>query len=225
MPVAYESAEIPQMDPTVQAVVDQVTAATKRDDWFRPTVMTNSPVDTNAVDGAIAEALGNIGKPSSPRQASMPPVINGRFADNVPRTLINTESGGNWFATNDEVGSNGKVGHDGILQFGDSRLQDAKRAGIIPSDMTREQFRMNMDAQIAVSNWHFADIDNRIQSQGLDRFLGSNVGGVNISMNALRGMAHLGGFSGMAQFLTSGGKYNPSDAYGTSLRDYGQKHG
>lgn len=222
MPVTYESADLPKMDPTVQAVVDQVRSSLQSNDWFRSS---NSSVDANAVDGAIAETLGNIGKPSSPRQTPVPPVIHGGFAANVPRTLIKTESGGNWFASNDVTGHGGHVGHDGILQFGESRLEDAKRAGIIPADMTREQFRNNINAQIATSNWHFSDIDNRIKSNGLDQYLGQNVGGVNITMNALRGMAHLGGFSGMAKYLNTGGQYNPADAYGTSLKDYGRTHG
>ena len=38
-------------------------------------------------------------------------------------------------------------------------------------------------------------------------------------------MAHLGGIGGAAQFLQSGGQYNPADSNGTSLRDYGLRHG
>jgi hypothetical protein len=146
------------------------------------------------------------------------------FANNVPPSLINTESGGNFGATNDVTGSGGKKGHFGILQFGQDRLLDAKRAGVIPEDMTPEQFTRSKEAQVAVSNWHFSDIDKRIQSNGYDRYLGMNVGGKPLTMNGMRAIAHLGGFGGLSQFLSSGGSYNPADAYGTSLAKYGRIH-
>lgn len=146
------------------------------------------------------------------------------FADNVPRSLISTESGGNWRASNQETGSSGREGHFGILQFGQDRLDDARRAGVIPADMTPEQFLQSEPAQIAATNWHFADIDERIRSNGLDRYVGQEVGGVPMSWNGMRAMAHLGGFNGMVRFLRSGGKYNPSDSFGTSLAMYGRRH-
>ena len=146
------------------------------------------------------------------------------FNENVPLSLIHTESSGRWNAENNVEGANGKKGHYGILQFGHARLSDAIQAGAIPQ-MTPEQFMGNSKAQIAAANWHFNDIDRRIFKNGLDRYLGQNVGGVNITMDALRAMAHLGGFGGMRSYLRTGGGDNRADAYGTSLRKYGQIHG
>lgn len=146
------------------------------------------------------------------------------FNDNVPRSLIGTESGGNWFAKNNERGSGGKNGHFGILQFGHDRLTDAKNAGVIPQDMTPEQFMKSEQAQISSANWHFDDIDNRIRKNGYDRLIGQNVGGVTMSWDGMRSMAHLGGFGGLSKFITSGGKSNPSDSFGTSLSAYGKTH-
>lgn len=145
------------------------------------------------------------------------------FDDNVPRSLIGTESSGDFSAENGVAGSGGK-GHFGILQFSQGRLEDAKRAGVIPSDMTPQQFKASKEAQVNVSNWHFDDIDRRIQSNGYDRYLGQNLGGTPITMNGMRAIAHLGGFGGLSKFLTSGGSYNPADAYGTSLSKYGRVH-
>ena len=54
--------------------------------------------------------------------------------------LIGSESGGDWTATNDAVGSGGKVGHFGRGQFGQARLEDAKNAGILPSYVTPGMF-------------------------------------------------------------------------------------
>lgn len=161
-------------------------------------------------------------------KGSLAPIANDRFAqagfaDNVPRTLIGTESGGNWMAENDEVGSGGKAGHFGILQFGHDRLEDVFRAGIIPR-MTPEQFKKNEGAQIAAANWHFADIDSRIRKAGFDSMINKTVGGAPITWNGMRAMAHLGGFGGLSKYLNSGGAHNPADAYGTSLKDYAITH-
>lgn len=140
-------------------------------------------------------------------------------------SLIGTESGGNWSAQNSEVGSGGKAGHFGRLQFGQARLEDAKNAGIIPASMTPGQFMADPTAQQAVESWHFNDIDRQAEAMGLNSYIGQNVGGATITPEAIRAMAHLGGIGGAAKFLKTGGKYNPSDAYGTSLLDYARKHG
>ena len=41
--------------------------------------------------------------------------------------------------------------------------------------------------------------------------------------DGLRAVAHLGGKSGMAQYVKSDGKFNPSDELGTSLEDHYNK--
>ncbi len=140
-------------------------------------------------------------------------------------SLIGTESGGNWSAQNDEIGAGGQAGHFGRLQFGQARLQDAKNAGIIPAGMTPTQFMADPSAQQAVESWHFSDIDNQAAKMGLNSYIGQTIGGAKITPAAIRAMAHLGGIGGAAKFLNTGGKYNPSDAYGTSLLDYALKHG
>lgn len=134
-------------------------------------------------------------------------------------SLVNSESGGNWNALNE-------FGYGGRLQFGDARLADAARAGIIPQGLTGAQFsQLSPEQQMAVESWHFEDIDRRAGEMSLDSYIGQNIGGVNITPDAIRAMAHLGGIGGAQRFIESGGQYNPSDAYGTSLSDYGQRHG
>ena len=90
--------------------------------------------------------------------------------------------------------------------------------------MTPEQFKANPKAQVAVSNWHFNDIDNNIRKNGYDQMVGQSIGGVPISMDGMRAMAHLGGFGGLSKFITSGGTHNPADSFGTSLAAYGKRH-
>lgn len=142
-----------------------------------------------------------------------------------PASLIRTESGGNWQAYNNEVGAGGHAGHGGRLQFGTARLQDAARAGVVPEMTAAEFARQPQEVQARVEQWHFSDIDAQAERMGLGRFIGQNVGGVTITQNGLRAMAHLGGIGGAARFLNSGGQHNPSDAYGTSLLDYARTHG
>lgn len=140
-------------------------------------------------------------------------------------TLVQTESGGNWGASNNVTGAGGLSGHFGRLQFGQARLQDAMRAGAIPEGITPQQFMADPAMQQRAERWHFSDIDQQAKARGLDRYLGQTVGGIPITQNSIRAMAHLGGIGGASKFLESGGAHNPADAYGTSLADYARKHG
>ncbi len=62
---------------------------------------------------------------------------------NILGSLARTESGGSFQASNQEVGAGGMRGHFGRLQFGRARLQDAERAGVLPSGTTPEMFMAN----------------------------------------------------------------------------------
>ena len=167
---------------------------------------------------------GSAGGPASGASGAPLPSAGSQWASAVG--LMKNESGGNYAAQNNAVGSGGKRGHFGALQFGQDRLADAKNAGVIPQDMTPEQFRTSgKDVQDKVADWHFSDIDAQAQRMGLDKFYGQNVGGVTINRDSIRGMAHLGGINGVQRFITSGGKSNPADENGTKLSDYGQRFG
>lgn len=158
---------------------------------------------------------------SDPRQD-----VSGAFSgsaaasgQNFPMSLVQSESGGNWQALNSE-------GYGGRLQFGKDRLADAARAGVIPAGMTGAQFsQLPPEAQQAVEQWHFADIDRQAERMGLNSYIGQTVAGIPITQDGIRAMAHLGGIGGAAKFLQSGGQYNPADSNGTSLADYAIKHG
>jgi len=141
----------------------------------------------------------------------------------IPQSLIQNESGGDWAAQNNAKGYGGKRGHFGRLQFGHGRLQDYSTAhGIGP--IAPQAFMNAPELQKKVEQWHFNDIDDYVANKGLDRYIGSDVGGVRITPDALRSMAHLGGNRGLEKFLTSDGGYNPADANGTRLSDYGSRH-
>lgn len=145
-------------------------------------------------------------------------------AQGLPASLIRTESGGNFRALNNEQGAGGR-GHGGRGQFGHARLADAARAGVIPAGTTPQQFaQMPEPVQIRVENWHANDINQQIAKRGLDRFVGQNIGGTTVTPQGMLAVAHLGGIGGLDKFLNSGGQYNPSDSFGTSLSNYLATH-
>lgn len=167
----------------------------------------------------ILGANPNYGGPNDPEQIgadAMSAIGRGGYRD----SLIGTESGGNFAAQNNEVGSGGARGHFGRVQFGHARLQDAMNAGVIPQGTTPEQFMASPEMQKATEDWHFADLE-----QQLSPLVGAVVNGKPLDMGALVAMGHLGGAGGARKFVETGGGYNPSDSFGTSLADYAAKHG
>ena len=138
---------------------------------------------------------------------------DGAVEEGLPLFLRKSESGDNFAADND-------LGYVGRGQFGEARLTDAKRAGVIPPDLTMEQFKSDPNIQEAVEKWHVSDVNNYIQDRGLGAFVGKSIKGIPVTDQGLLAVAHLGGKGGMNKFLKSGGEYDPSDANGTRLSDY-----
>lgn len=140
--------------------------------------------------------------------------------------LTRNESGGKSNAENNAVGAGGKVGHFGLLQFGEGRLTDGKNAGVIPKNMTPQQFRdSSVDFQNKVADWHFDDIDKKAAAAGLGKHYGRVINGVTINQDSIRAMAHLGGINGVEQFINTNGAYDKADRNKTKMSDYGKKYG
>ncbi|MBO6507984.1 MAG: hypothetical protein JJ979_05795 [Roseibium sp.] len=135
--------------------------------------------------------------------------------DDINSSLAHTESGGRYDIRNSE-------GYTGKYQFGQERLNDFNRAN--GSKYTTDDLLKSPELQETVQNWHIGDIDKYITDNELSGFVGQEIGGVKLTQNSLRAMAHLGGNAGMKRFLQSGGRYNPSDSNGTSLLDYARTH-
>jgi hypothetical protein len=136
------------------------------------------------------------------------------MAQTFREALGQSESGGDYDVVN-------TLGYSGKYQWGPDRLADYNKA--MGTSYSMEDFLANPAVQEDAQAWHENDIMNYVFEKGLDRYLGSTVSGVTMTPEAMISMAHLGGKSGMRQFVESGGEYNPEDAYGTSLRDYAQK--
>ena len=101
----------------------------------------------------------------------------------------------------------------GKYQFGAARLADYKTAS--GKRFTQDEFKADSALQDKVAAWHIQDIDKAIDA------LGDKASQYN--RDGLRAVAHLGGKSGMAKYVQSGGTYNPEDQLGTSLKDYYDK--
>ena len=171
--------------------------------------------------GAFGADGAEFDAPPSTGLAGRRPPRKGAF----PASLVQSESGGNWKAFNNEVGAGGVRGHGGRLQFGYARLQDAAKAGVIPKGMTAQEFsRQSPEVQMAVEDWHFSDIDRRIESNDLEKYIGKKINGITVTIDGMRAVAHLGGMNGLIRYLRSDGTRNPADSFGTSLTDYMRMH-
>ena len=98
----------------------------------------------------------------------------------------------------------------GKLQIGEARLKDYQKA--TGTKFTQQAFKNNLALQDRVAALHLNDIDKAIDA------LGEHAKAYN--RDGLRATAHISGKTGMKKFVQSKGKYNPSDALGTSAQDY-----
>mgnify|MGYP003109821523 FL=1 len=101
----------------------------------------------------------------------------------------------------------------GLLQFGKARLTDYKKA--TNTKFTQDDFVKDVDLQEKVALWHIKDIDKLIDK--------TKNKGKYTNRNGLRAVAHLGGRTGMIEFVETQGKYNPADEEGTTLQEFYDK--
>jgi len=92
-----------------------------------------------------------------------------------------------------------------------------------PEVKTLKDFLGNTAAQNAVFDIHIKKMDDEIKSNGLERFIGTNVGGIPISKEGIYAMAHLGGMGGAKAALE--GNDVRHDANGTSVLSYARLGG
>ena len=163
----------------------------------------------------VEELLGIKPYTYTPQPKGLPLVD--RHAQPIATTLPNTDP---FVDRLKQIESSGKLSaeyqtkygqtYSGLYQFGAARLADYKSAS--GDRFTQDEFKQDAALQEKVMAWHLSDIDQTIAGLG-DKAQGYNKDG-------LRAVAHLGGKSGMAKDVKSGGTYDPSDELGTSLSDY-----
>lgn len=109
----------------------------------------------------------------------------------------------------------------GAYQFSEPRLKEYKEAS--GEYFSQDDFLADPDLQARVMDWHEQDIMDYVMSKGLDQYMGQEIRGVPVDPASIMAMAHLGGRSGMRQFIETGGEYDPNDKFGTKISDYGKK--
>lgn len=87
-----------------------------------------------------------------------------------------------------------------------------------PEVKTIKDFLGNTAAQNAVFDLHTAKMDEEIKKNGLEKYIGTNVGGIPITKEGIYAMAHLGGMGGAKAALEGNDVRN--DANGTSVISY-----
>jgi hypothetical protein len=161
--------------------------------------------------------------------------------DGFQGALKKQESSGNPAKVN-------QLGYAGLYQFGAPRLADmgvytpgpgeslkgwsetsanapGKWSGTFnlpgrPDIKTLKDFLASPSAQEEAFQIHTAKMDKEIQQNGLDKYIGKEVGGQLITREGLYAMMHLGGAGGAKRTLESDGKDSPKDANGTSVLSY-----
>lgn len=120
--------------------------------------------------------------------------------------LIYSESSGNPNAT--RVNKDGRR-FSGLVQMGEARLEDYNKAN--KATVRLDDFKGNPDLERDVISWHIRDLTKLAEEMSAK---------TGMDVNGLVAVGHLGGRTGMANFATSGGKYNKEDELGTSLMEY-----
>ena len=118
-------------------------------------------------------------------------------------------------------------GYMGKYQFGNDRLTDYKNA--TEETFTNKEFLNNLELQEKVYDWHENDNREHITRNKLDKYIGTKIKGVEVTLEGMLAVSHLGGQTGLIRFLESGGDHNPDDnpdpeIVGTTLLDYLYKH-
>lgn len=138
--------------------------------------------------------------------------------DGILASLQGTESSNNpeAFRTNKDGRSYG-----GLLQMGDARLKDYARAtGTKPIAAEDIQY-LTTDEQAVINDWHIRDLVDHAISTGAE---GRTFNGVKATLGGLVAISHLGGRTGLQNFIDSDGKADKRDEEGTSMTGYLQKH-
>jgi hypothetical protein len=133
--------------------------------------------------------------------------------------LIQSESSGRSTIVNSR-------GYMGKYQFGEARLKDYMDA--TGSNFSKQSFLNSSVLQDRVYDWHTQDNKNYITKHKLNSYVGKKIRGIEVTLDGMLAVAHLGGKTGLRKFLQSNGKYNPDDdgkpgKKGTTLLDYLKK--
>ena len=109
--------------------------------------------------------------------------------------------------------------YGGLVQMGQARLQDYNEK--YGTNFTPDTFaQLPEGEQRKINNWHFRDISTFIRNEGLDEYVGEEINGTILTEASLVAIAHLGGKTGLKNYLISGGEKDRKDSNGTYMSTY-----
>jgi hypothetical protein len=124
------------------------------------------------------------------------------------------ESGNNWLSVN-------RIGCFGEWQFAESTLWylgykkiTLKKFKANPSIFPRELQLKALKNLIKINLIYLIDYEH---------FIGETINGVTISKSGMIAASHLGGAGSLKKYLSSNGRINHKDVFGTSIYDYLKK--
>jgi hypothetical protein len=129
--------------------------------------------------------------------------------------MSSRESANDWKIIN-------STGHMGLFQFSKATL---KRLGY---NITPERFRKNPDIFPAEIQYQaFCELLelNEIDLLPCFRYIGSTIGGIEVTKSGLLAGCHLGGLEAVKLFLITGGRIDREDCNGTQISDYVREFG
>jgi hypothetical protein len=109
--------------------------------------------------------------------------------------------------------------YGGLIQMGQARLQDYNEK--YGTNFTPDTFsQLPEGEQRKINNWHYRDISTFIRNEGLDEYVGEEINGTILTESSLVAVAHLGGKTGLKNYLISGGEKDRKDSNGTYMSTY-----
>jgi hypothetical protein len=111
-----------------------------------------------------------------------------------------------------------KYGYMGLFQIGRPALKDlgiyhitpykfANNPEIFPIDLQKKVVKRLLKRNQEILKYHW-------------KYVGCNIGGVDITKSGILAAAHLAGAGNVIKFLESNGKQDFADGYGTKITDY-----
>jgi hypothetical protein len=113
-----------------------------------------------------------------------------------------------------------EYGYTGLFQLGEQALEELKRFGMAPENMTLNRLRYTAAEDQARLALNLAELNWRRIVNEASQKLGQSVNGIPVTKPGLLAAAHLVGPSAVKKWLASDGKKTKADANGTKIEDY-----
>jgi hypothetical protein len=118
-----------------------------------------------------------------------------------------------------------RLGYIGKYQFGNMALQDLELDDKINAHKFKKNPAIFPEKMQDKAMIKLLKLNKNYLGNYIEKFVGKNVAGVNITKSGLLAGSHLVGAGAIKKFLDSNGVYIPKDANGVPVTEYIQKFG